>query len=158
MPVRMLVPFDDLARLQETLCEAMALAERLNAELIVLRVNLPEREPQTLMDEASLYRELKALQAQCANWPRVVRIEAMAGAAEEAILGFAAAEGIDLIVATNMDVLLAQETASDGRRERVAATKARQMGIPYWQRTPGVEERRFVARIEPGARAQRTAR
>lgn len=157
MPVRILVPFDDLARLQETLCEAMALAERLAAELIVLRVNLPEREAQALLDEASLYRELKALQAQCADCSPVVRIEAMGGPTEEAILRFAAAEGIDLIMATHLEVLLARKMDGDAKSERVTAAKVQQMGIPYWQRTPAVEERRFAATVELDAGARQAA-
>lgn len=153
MPFRVLVPFDNLAQLQETLCEAIELAERFAAELIVLRVNLPSRESWIISGEAQLYRELKALQAQCASSPVPLRIEVMAGPTEQAILRFAAAEGVNLIVSTHMKSLLESEVQAAELVE-VGTRRAAQTNMPYWQPASGSDENRFAAMPLPGAVAR----
>lgn len=113
---RILVPFDNLLHLQESLCQALELAENLAAEVILLRVNLPKS------DSSLLYSELKALQAQCASLPVPVRIETVAGRANEAIVHYAAQHGISLIFSPEIARLVnektsAQKTALPGARE-----------------------------------------
>lgn len=106
MRATILVPFDDLGRLQETLCTAMKVAERLAAELILLRVNLPQSKTGSQPREEHLYSELKALQAQCVGCPVPLRIEAMAGPVEQAIIRFAAQQDVDLILSRDVGQLL----------------------------------------------------
>lgn len=154
MPFRVLVPFDNLAQLQETLCKAIELAEKLAAELIVLRVNSPGKSSQMSSGEAQLYRELKALQAQCASFPIPLRIEAMAGPMEQAILSFAAAEGIDLIVSTHMSYLLSGAPKDALGPEVAASGRVEQTKMPYWQSAPGIDENHFAAAPIPEAVAR----
>lgn len=106
-----LVPFDNLLHLQETLCQALELAENLAAEVVLLRVNVPEADPSHCLVNESLYSELKALQAQCASLPVPVRIEAVAGQANEAIVRYAAEHGINLIFSPEIARLVKENAA-----------------------------------------------
>ncbi len=130
---RILVPFDNLLHLQETLCQALELAENLSAEVVLLRVNVPEADPSHCLVNESLYSELKALQAQSASLPVPVRIEAVAGQANEAIVRYAAEHGINLIfspeiarlvnenaTARKTPALATQEASGAASRNRVA--------------------------------------
>lgn len=120
---RILVPFDDLLHLQETLCQAMELAENLAAEIVLLRVNLPESDLSPCFDNECLYSELKALQAQSASLPVPVRIEAMAGPVNEAIVRYAAEHRISLIFSPEI-ARLVNENAAARKAPVLAAQKA----------------------------------
>lgn len=113
---RILVPFDDLLHLQETLCQALELAENLAAEVVLLRVNLPESDSSSCFDKECLYSELKALQAQSASLTVPVRIEAMAGPVNEAIMRYAAEHGISLIFSPEIARLVNQKASVKRRR------------------------------------------
>jgi len=110
MCATILVPFDDLLNLQATFCRALELAETLEAEVILLRVNLPDsslsQQTHDAYSQADLYRELKALQAQCASYPTAVRIETTPGPPEKAIIRYAARHQVDLILSTQIASLL----------------------------------------------------
>ena len=109
MPARILVPFDDLGHLQETLCQATKVAERLKADLILLRVNLPPSRTTPPPCEEHLYSELKALQAQCTGCPTPIRIDAMAGPVEQAFVGNAAENKVVLILGSDIGQLTGLE-------------------------------------------------
>lgn len=125
---RILVPFDDLLHLQETLCQALELAENLAAEVVLLRVNLPESDSSDCFDKECLYSELKALQVQSASLPVPVRIEAMAGPVNEAIVRYAAEHGISLIFSPEIARLVNQKTGSQ-KTPALAARAAPGYGV-----------------------------
>lgn len=120
---RILVPFDNLLHLQETLCQALELAENLAAEVVLLRVNVPEADPSHCLVNESLYSELKALQAQSASLSVSVRIEAVAGPANEAIVRYAAEHGISLIFSPEI-ARLVNENAAARKAPVLAAQEA----------------------------------
>lgn len=109
MRASILVPFDDVGQLQETLCQATKVAERLKADLILLRVNLPPSNLHSQPCEEHLYSELKALQAQCTGCPTPIHIETMAGPVEQAIVRYAAQNKVDLILGADLGRLVGQE-------------------------------------------------
>lgn len=114
---RILVPFDNLLHLQEALYQALELAENLAAEVVLLRVNLPESRLSPHFDEEYLYSELKALQAQCAALPVAVHIEAAGGPVKEAIVHYAAEHEISLIFSPEIARLVNQTAAAPKKRE-----------------------------------------
>jgi hypothetical protein len=116
MRATILVPFDDLGQLQGTLCKAMKVAERLTADLILLRVNCPQSGTSPQLHEEHLYSELKALQSQCTGCPTPVRIEAMGGPVEQAIVRYAAQQNVDLILSSEIGQLLGQKESEGGAR------------------------------------------
>ena len=106
MCATILVPFDNLLQLQETFCRALELADQLTADVILLRVNLPDSTLSIQGNEEQLYRELKALQAQCASYTTDVRIETSQGPPEQAIIRYAAQNDVDLILSAQVSRLL----------------------------------------------------
>ena len=113
MCATILVPFDNLLQLQETFCRALELADQLTADVILLRVNLPDSSLSYQANEEQLYRELKALQVQCASYATAggsrqpgVRIETSQGPPERAIIRYAARHKVDLILSAQVSQVL----------------------------------------------------
>lgn len=104
MNARILVAYDHPQQLQTQLQEALPLAARLAADVVVLRVNLPRCESSRQAQCEQLYSELKGLQAQLPDGRDGVRIfvESHPGPAEQAIFEYAEQHSVSLILSPHL--------------------------------------------------------
>lgn len=109
---RILVPYDHPYQLQVKLIEALPLAARLAADVVLLRVNLPECPETGAVDWEQLFSELKGLQSQMP--PSNVRIvmETRPGPPEQAIFDYASENEVSLILSPHLTVTPVRRAAA----------------------------------------------
>lgn len=95
---KILVPFDCLPALDDTLAPAFSIALAMAAELVLLRVQDPDQDEPCAGTQEEIYSELRALGSQFHDHALQVHIEAIPGPATESVPSYVVEQGIDLVV------------------------------------------------------------